>query len=176
MSLRLRWANKGRQKSLVSDHNKTNKMTCQAVRPAKTRISLDLPSLSSLCRVLYGWLRTRTFFKRKVKNDHTGWMLKLIWGFAGSTGHFVDSITWWWSTQSCWEFFWDLWWRCSSSQRRITSLIYIVFYSPTGSWKTEENYFSHLYSVTSLVYVVFYSLTGSWKTEENYFSHLYNVL
>ena len=67
------------------------------VRPAKTQISLGIRpawSESSLCAQ---WVAkdTRFLHADRENTDQTGWMPRLIWVFAGRTGHFVGFVMHW---------------------------------------------------------------------------------
>ena len=55
------------------------------VHPVKASTQTD----QSLRGVLNGKLRTHGFLMQTAKTDQTGRMPRLIWGFAGHTGHFV---------------------------------------------------------------------------------------
>ena len=73
---------------------RTTKPTKWPVHPAKTQISLGIQpgcQISLRC-VLYGQPRTQCFLMRTVKTDQNGWMPRLIWVFAGHTGHFVGFV------------------------------------------------------------------------------------
>ena len=63
------------------------KMTC-----AQRRLGSAWVDLIGLRCALIGYLRSQCFFKRTAKTDQTGWMPRLIWVFAGCTGHFVGFV------------------------------------------------------------------------------------
>ena len=66
------------------------------VRPAKTQISLGIRpvwSESSLC--VQRVAKTRFLHADSKASDHTGWMPRLIWVYAGRTGHFVGFVMRW---------------------------------------------------------------------------------
>ena len=72
---------------------KTNKMVCT---PSK---DLDQPAHphcdQSLCCALNMKPRTQGFLMRTAKTDQTLRMPRLIWVFAGHTGHFVGFVVLW---------------------------------------------------------------------------------
>ena len=67
------------------------------VCPAKTQISLGICSVwseTSLCAQKVA--KDPTFLHADSEDsDQTGWMPRLIWVFAGRTGHFVDFVLRW---------------------------------------------------------------------------------
>ena len=65
------------------------KATKWPVRPVKTQISLGIRPVWS---ELSGLQRTQGFFMRTAKTDQTGRMPRLLWVFAGRTGHFVGFV------------------------------------------------------------------------------------
>ena len=65
------------------------------VRPAKTQISLGIRPVWSESS-LSAWRKLRslaTHWAHSEDSDQTGWMPRLIWVFAGRTGHFVGFVT-----------------------------------------------------------------------------------
>ena len=74
-------------------HDETNKMACA---PSKDRSACASAQSDQRLRcpheeALGPWLST----ERTAKTDQSGWMLRLIWAFAGRTGHFVDFVMLW---------------------------------------------------------------------------------
>ena len=69
----------------------------QNMRPTKTQINLGiLPvrSVSSLCAQCVA-KDTRLLYVGSEDSELTGWMSRLIWVFAGRTGHFVGFVVLW---------------------------------------------------------------------------------
>ena len=61
------------------------------VHPGKTQMSLGIRPVWSESS-LYAWWKLRslaTYWVHSKDSDHTGWMSRLIWVFAGHTCHFV---------------------------------------------------------------------------------------
>ena len=73
------------------------KPTKWPVRSAKTRISRSICPLwseSSLCTQWVAW-DSRYLHADNEDSEQTGWMLRLIWVFAGCTRHFVEFVVLW---------------------------------------------------------------------------------
>ena len=87
--------------SLDNMRRSTTKPTKWSVRPVKAQISLGSrpiwseSSLCAQCPGLNGQLRTQGFFMHYADSEdseQTGRMPRLIWVFAGRTGHFVGFV------------------------------------------------------------------------------------
>ena len=72
----------------------TPKPTKSPVRPAKTQISLGIRPVWSESSLCSQWeVKDQRFLHADSKDsDQTGWMPRLIWVFAGRTGHFVGFV------------------------------------------------------------------------------------
>ena len=72
-------------------HDKTNKWP---VRPVKTRISLGIHPVWSALSLCTQWVAKDSVLLQadSKDSDQTGRMPRLIWVFAGCTGHFVGFV------------------------------------------------------------------------------------
>ena len=71
------------------------KPTKRPVRPAKTHISLGIRPVWSESSLCAQWVAKDPSFLHadSEDSDQIGWMPRLIWVFAGRTGHFVGFVT-----------------------------------------------------------------------------------
>ena len=79
-------------------HDKTNKMTCAPSEDSDQTGRMDQPGrLLSLIRVFATCMKEEPWvlsylMSASEDSDQTGWVPRLIWVFAGCTGHFVGFV------------------------------------------------------------------------------------
>ena len=118
-------------------HDKTNKMACA---PMKTQISLGICPVWSESSLCTQWIAKdpRCRHANSEDSDQTGQMLRLIWAFAGRTGHFLGFVMR--------RLIWSLVYSYCNILHEICFILSIVFFIFLWGFTAHHNCFTNFES------------------------------